>query len=77
MAADPNDMRNWWEVAGAFLAGFFGLRGVQVLRSKNDTTLEDVCAAIRKDGEDTRKVLTAMRTDIAILLDRDDHRGGR
>lgn len=71
----PDDMQSWSELIGGFMAGVFGLRGLQVIRArKDDTSLEDLIFAVQKDGEETRKILTAMRTDLAIILDREDRR---
>jgi hypothetical protein len=77
MPIAPEDVRSWYELGGAFLAGLFGLRGAQALHSRGSAgegEREEIVAAIRIEGAETRKVLTAMRTDLSILLDRDDHR---
>jgi hypothetical protein len=74
-------MRSWYELGGAFFAGLFGLRGAQAISGRNaGSERDEIVAAIRSEGTETRKVLTAMRTDLSILLDRDGHRwqqGGR
>lgn len=70
--ATPDDMQNWLEIVGGFMAGVFGLRGMQVIRARrDDTSLEDLIDAVRSDGAETREVLDGIRTDLKILLDRD------
>jgi hypothetical protein len=76
MSATPDDVRSWSELAGAFLAGLFGLRGAQFFTNRKNQgstggDIEALAAAIRADGAETRKILSAMRTDLAILLDRE------
>lgn len=81
-AVDPEQARSWAEVLGAFLAGVLGLRGAQALvggrgAAGADTAVEKldgIAAAIREEGEASRRLLAAMRTDLAILLDREDVR---
>jgi hypothetical protein len=70
--ADPQDVRSWGEVCGAFFAGLLGLRGIQVLRSKGSggATLDDIVLELRE----TRKVLHSLDTRIQVLgalLERD------
>lgn len=81
MPTSPEDLRSWYEIGVAFFAGLFGLRGAQAIRNRNaDNERDEIVDAIRSEGTETRKVLTAMRTDLSILLDRDGHRwqqGGR
>lgn len=67
MAADPQDMRGWWEVAGAFVAGLLGLRGVQVLRGSKDASIEDLVAVIQREHSETRRVLHELDTRIQVL----------
>ena len=80
-AVDPEQARSWAEVLGAFLAGVLGLRGAQALvggrgASSTDAAekLDVIAAAIHEEGEASRRLLAAMRTDLAILLDREDVR---
>lgn len=79
-APKPEDVQhglNWWAQVGAFVGGIATILVTRLgLRSREQRDeLTTVADAIREDGEATRKILTAMRTDLAILLDRDDHRG--
>ena len=74
----PDDVNSWGEVIGGFMAGVFGLRGLQVIRARrDDTSLEDLIRAVKEDGEATRGVLrriesgmSDMNSGIAVLLDR-------
>jgi hypothetical protein len=67
-----------WTAAGALLAGYFGRGIFQRRSSRNEDTdnVDRLVMAIREEGVETRKVLAAMRTDLAILLDRDNHTRG-
>ena len=78
---DPEQTKSWAEVLGAFFAGALGLRGAQSLlggrggrESGTAEKLDGIESAIREEGEASRRLLTAMRTDLAILLDREDVR---
>jgi hypothetical protein len=64
-----------WTAIGAMIAGYFG-RGLLSRKSSRGEDVENVdriVDAIRDEGGETRKLLAAMRVDLAILLDRDNH----
>lgn len=67
MPPDPNEMKDFWEVAGAFLAGLLGLRGVQVLKAKGGSTLDDLAKVIREEHSETRETLNELNTRIQVL----------
>lgn len=64
---------NWWAQAGAFIGGIVTILATRIgLRSKGQRTeIEELVRSIREDGDKTREILEAMRTDLAVLLDRD------
>jgi hypothetical protein len=76
---DPNDPGGigLWAELGVFVGGVGTVLLTRLgLRTREQREeCEALVSAIRDDGAETRKILTAMRTDLSILLDRDDHRG--
>lgn len=70
---------HWWGAVGAFAGGILATMGTRLgLRTREQRQeCEALVSAIQDDGAQTREVLAGIRTDLKILLDRDDSHRGR